>query len=465
MTKPAATDTDYSRVPPQDTESEVALLGAMLIDNSIVDPVMTSIRSEYFYKDAHRIIFEAMQEVYNSGNEIDHLTISHHLRKQDKIEQIGGIVYLANLSKDVSSGYNYGYYTLSIIDKFVRREHIRIFSEGTNNCYDESTDVADIMSYLGGELIKVQEVFAGIKKARELKELANISLDNYFERKRLHLEGEIIGITSGLKKMDKMTGGWQRGDSILLAGRTSMGKTATSLHFALSAARDEKKVQFFSFEMNAERLADRIIIADSQVSADGFKYGTLLESDEKELDYALDRLSKIGIFIDDNSSQNIDQVFAKCRVAKKREQCDLVIIDYIGLIPSSEKRNVREQEVSEISKRIKKYAKELNVPVITLVQVNRALESTANNRPKLSHLRESGALEQDADIVMFVYRPEYYGTKTITIQKEHGAEDIDSEGKGILIVAKQRNGQIGDVLFEHSHGLNVIKDYNYGLPF
>ena len=461
---------ETDKIPPRDLASEINLLGAIIIDPEIIDNVFVGMRAEYFYKESHQLIFYGMKKIYNAGDAIDYITLSNELSSRKKLETAGGLTYLTSLTKNIAGGYNYGYYMASIIDKYVRREYIKACNESIKRNFDESTDIADNISNLNTTLTKIQETFSGIQRGRNIKELANNSIDKYFERKQLNSTGGVIGVNTGLSKLNEVTGGWQKGDSILLAGRTSMGKTAMALHFAQSAFFNGKKVQFFSYEMTAEKLADRIMISLSKVSPDGFKYGNLLSEDEQQLEDAIDLLKDAGCYIDDNSSQNIDQVFSKCRIAQKHGECDLVIIDYISLIPPLEKRQVREQEVSDISKRIKKYAKELNIPVITLVQVNRASETSSTKRPKLSELRESGALEQDADVVIFVYRPEYYSIKEFKYRKykssinDYSEETISSKDMGLLIVAKQRNGKTGDIYFSHSHGMNVISEFKEQEP-
>ena len=446
-----------NKIQPQNIDSEISLLGSILIDSSIVDVVMGTLKPEYFYREAHQIIFQEMVELYNKHVIIDMITIIDQLRKKDKLEAIGGSVYIASLTERVGTGFNYGYYTLSIIDTYVRRSYILLAHKMQEASFNESIDIADIITATNNNLVEISKIFSGIQKAKQIGDLANEALDSYFERKKLRSEGQPIGIPTGLKELTKITGGWQNGDSIILAGRTSMGKTALALHFAISAFKEKKKVQVFSFEMTAIKLADRILVGTSKVNSDAYRYGNLTTEDEQKLESFIDYLKKVGCYIDDNSSQNIDQVIAKMRVAKSKGLCDLGIIDYLGLIPTTEKRGTRELEVASMSAKIKQAAKELNIPIILVVQVNRAVESSTNKRPKLSDLRESGAIEQDADVVLFAYRPEYYGIQQIDVSLN---DTIDSEGMGVIIVAKQRNGPVGDILFKHSHGMNVITGFN-----
>lgn len=452
------------RIPPKDNESEMALLGALMVDQSIADNVMVGMKPEYFYQETHQTIFNAMVQLYKKNVGIDMGTVVNSLTNAGSLDVVGGSVYIMDLTMKISSGYNHGFHMASIIDKYVRREQIRIFNTGMEKSFDLSKDIADTMSEINTELMNVQSIFSGVERAKKLDELAEQSVENYFERKKIRLQGKTIGITTGLRKLDSFTGGWQNGDSIILAGRTSMGKTALAMHFATAAFKSDKKVQIFSFEMTADKLADRIMVGVSRVPADLFKNGNLDNKEEQQLEYGVDYLKDSGVYIDDNTNLNIDQVFAKCRIAKKKGQCDLIIIDYIGLVQPENKNDIREQQVAQMSRKIKKYAKELNVPVITLAQLNRGGESTATKRPKLSDLRESGALEQDADIVIFGYRPEYYGITSIDV----GNDVIETSDMGFAIVAKHRNGPIGDVLFKHSFGMNLIEDYETdsgSLPF
>jgi replicative DNA helicase len=448
--------TDLGKIPPQHIDSEEGLLGSLIIDPSIVDVVMGTLQPEFFYKAAHEWIFRAMQELYNKHLLLDMIAINDQLRKTDQLEGVGGAVYIASLTKQVGTGFNYGYYTLSIIDSYVRRSYIELAGKIETASFDESIDIADIITATNNRLTEIQKIFSGIQKAKQVGELANDALQNYFERKKLRSEGLPIGLPTGLNDLTKITGGWQNGDSIILAGRPSMGKTALALHFAAATFNAGKKVQFFSYEMTAVKLADRILVGQSKVPSDAYRYGNLTTEEEQTLEDTIDELQKVGCFIDDNSSQNIDQVIAKMRVAKSKGLCDLGIIDYLGLIPSHEKKGTRELEVAAMSAKVKQAAKELDIPIILVVQVSRAAEQSSDKRPRLSDLRESGAIEQDADVVIFVYRPEVYGIGQIDVTFN---ETIDSEGMGIAIVAKQRNGPIGDILFQHSHGMNVIKDF------
>jgi len=447
---------ENAKIPPQHIDSEEGLLGSLIKDPSIVDVVMGTLQSEFFYKEAHQRIFQAMRELYNKHLILDMIAINDQLRKTDQLEGIGGAVYIASLTSKVSTGFNYGYYTLSIIDSYVRRSYIELSGKISDASFNESIDVADIITATNNRLTEIQEIFSGIKKARQIGELANDALHDYFERKRLREEGLPIGLPTGLKDLTKLTGGWQNGDSIILAGRTSMGKTALALHFAAASFNAGKTVQFFSYEMTALKLADRILVGQSKVSSEAYRYGNLTTEDEQLLEDEIDALRKVGCYIDDNSSQNIDQIIAKMRVAKSKGLCDLGIIDYLGLIPTHERRGTRELEVAAMSAKVKQAAKELDIPIILVVQVGRSAEQSSDKRPKLSDLRESGAIEQDADLVIFAYRPEYYGIEHIDITFK---ETINSEGIGIAIVAKQRNGPIGNILFQHSHGMNVIKDF------
>ena len=443
------------RIPPADIESEVALLGSVLIDPTILDNVMGTMKPEYFYKEIHQIIFRVMVENYHKQIPLDYISLMNGLKAIDKIETVGGATYITSLTKEVASGSNYGYYTMSVIDSFVRREYIALSYRVTEQCFSNGSDIADIMSEVNRDILEIQKIFSGIQKARQVGELVDEAFEDYFERKKLRESGQYIGIPTGINALTKLTGGWQKGDSIILAGRTSMGKTALALHFAAACFNAGKKVQFFSYEMTAIKLADRVLIGQSKINTNAYRYGNLTVEDEQKAEETIERLRLVGCYIDDNSNQNIDQVIAKCRIAKSKGLCDLAVIDYLGLIPS-ERKDIREQEVASISAKVKKAAKELDIPFITLVQVNRGVEMSTNKRPKLSDLRESGAIEQDADLVIFAYRPEYYGILQIDVSI---SETIDSEGMGIAIVAKQRNGPIGDIMFQHSHGMNVIQDF------
>jgi len=448
------------KVPPQDTKAEQLLLGSMLIDPSIHDNVMLIMTPECFYNQRHASIYDAMRSVYQKRETIDILTTVNALKASNNLERVGGASFVSSLTAGLSSGMNYGSYLGSVYENYARRKLIAYSMQIEGKSYSYADDVDDIMSEANAGLMDVMDLFAGAKKARTIYELADESVTQYFERKKRRESGDTTGIETPLNRLTQITGGWQDGEVIVIAGRTAMGKTAFALHCALTCAMKSKSIQFFSFEMSEVRLADRIVVMNSGVSPDGFKYGNLLDAGESTLEKSLDSLRGMGIYIDDDSNQTIEQVFSKARIAKKNGRCDLVIVDYLQLVKPGKRKEIREQEVADMSRKCKLYAKELNVPVIILAQVGRGAETTADKRPQLKDLRESGAIEQDADMVLFTYRPEYYGIAEI----DHRGETVSTEGLGVIIISKHRNGEVGDVLFRYEKGLTKISDMKRNIP-
>ena len=430
---------EYGKLPPQAIELEETVLGAIMLERDAFDSVIEILKPESFYKDAHRKIFEAIKDLSQKEEAIDILTVTEELKKRKELESIGGAFYIANLTKRVASGANAEFHARIVAQKFIERELIRVASEIQNKAYSQELDVKELLEFSEMSLFKVAE--GHIKKeTQKIGPLIDIAIKQIQEAGK-HIDG-MSGVPSGFTKIDRITAGWQPSDLIIIAARPSMGKTAFVLSMARNIAVDlNKGVAFFSLEMSSLQLVNRLISSETELPSEKIRSGNLREHEWIQLDNKIKRLIKAPIYIDDTPAISIFELRAKCRrLVKRYSDLRVVIIDYLQLMTAGgDFKFNREQEVSTISRSLKALAKELNIPIIALSQLNRSVEMRGGaKRPQLSDLRESGAIEQDADLVAFIHRPEYYGI------------DEDSEGnsyKGIaeIIIAKHRNGAVGDV--------------------
>lgn len=438
---------DYGKIPPQATDLEEVVLGALLLDNSVLENVISVLPSEeVFYKDAHQLIYRSIRKLYGSGKAVDMLTVMEDLRKSESLEKVGGAVYLSNLTSRVASGAHAGEHAMIILQKYVMREAIRISSTLSERAFDESTDAEDMIAEMFTSVNQLQGTLLSNKRGDSLDDVLNQSIDDYFARKSVKQSGETVGIKTPLKALNRITNGWQDSDLIILAARPSMGKTAFAISALMHAAKQKKAAVMFSIEMTSGKIGDRILIGEGHLDASAYRSGTMMEEDEQIAEKTMGDLSGLNVIIHDEPKQTVSEIWGKCRILKGRGQCDLVIIDYVGLINASKERGKsREQEVSEISSSLKAMAKDLNIPVIVLSQLNRGVELRQDKRPNLADLRESGSLEQDADVVIFLYRDEYYNPG-------------QSVGVGEAIVAKHRNGKVGLVEFNYNSSLTRIWD-------
>ena len=412
MTDPA------SIVPPQAVELEEAVLGALMLEKDAVIEVQGLLTPEAFYKETHQIIYKAILDLSMELKPIDLYTVTEKLKQIKKLTAVGGASYLAQLTQKVGSAAHVEFHAKIIAQKYVQRELIRATTEIQKRSYDEASDVTDLIDFAEGEIFKVAEghVKRDVQKSRDILNKTLQMIEEASKR-----EGGFSGIPSGFTHLDRLTLGWQPSDLIIIAARPSMGKTAFVLSLARNVAVDfQKGVAFFSLEMSAEQLMMRLIVAESELDSRSVRNGDLTPEQWKHMETAIKPLSTAPLFIDDTP---------------------LIIIDYLQLMTANtDNRNSnREQEVAMISRSLKAIAKELNVPIIALSQLNRSVESRGGNkRPQLSDLRESGAIEQDADLVAFIHRPEYYG---LTVDED----GTPTEGMAEVIVAKHRNGAVDTI--------------------
>src|SRR6478609_4979879 len=433
----------YGKVPPQAKDLEEAVLGAIMLEKGAFDTVIEILKPECFYVDANQRIFRAFQNLAQNSLPIDILTVVEELKKSEELDSVGGPYYVTKLTNAVVSTANIEAHSRIILQKFVQRELIRISGEIIGEAYEDATDVFDLLDEAESKLFEITNNH--LRKNFDDIETVLVKTINRIEDMRNRQE-DITGVPTGFPSLDRITYGWQPTDLIVLAARPSVGKTAFALNLARSAALHPTKptaVGFFSLEMSSSQLVQRILSAESEIWLEKIARGKLEEHEMKQLyKNGIERLSKAPIYIDDTAALNIFELRAKCRRLKNKHDIGLIIIDYLQLMSGSgDNRNGnREQEISKISRDLKSLAKELKVPIIALSQLSREVEKRKEGAkiPQLSDLRESGAIEQDADVVMFLYRPEYYDITA----NEMGESN---KGETHVKIAKHRNGSLDTV--------------------
>ena len=431
---------EKGKIPPQALDLEEVVLGAMMIDKKGVDEVIDILSPEAFYKDAHKHIFEAIFKLFENSEPVDLLTVSSQLKKDAKLELVGGDFYLISLTQRVSSSAHIEFHARIILQKFIQRSLIKISNEIIEDAYDETKDVFDLLDQAEAKLYEVTQ--GNIKKSTETAQSLVIQAKKKIED--ISNKEGLSGIPSGFDKLDKLTSGWQESDLIIVAARPGMGKTALTLSMARNIAVEHNiPVAFFSLEMASVQLITRLISSETGLSSEKLRTGKLEKHEWEQLNVKVKALEKAPLFIDDTPSLSIFDLRAKARRLASQYGIKMIIIDYLQLMTAggSQKGGNREQEISTISRNLKALAKELSLPVIALSQLSRAVETRGGSkRPLLSDLRESGAIEQDADIVSFIYRPEYY-----KIDEWDDEERSPTEGQAEFIVAKHRNGGLENI--------------------
>ena len=420
------------RVPPQNIEAEQAVLGAMLIKKEAIIEVQEILRPDDFYRETHRIIYEAMIRLQNNDEAVDLVTLTEELRKTDMLDKVGGLGFITQLANIVGTAANVSYHAKIVKEKAELRNLINVATEIAGKAYEDSDEVENIMDEAEKKILAV----ASRQGGGAFESMKNIVLRT-FERINVLYEskGGLTGLSSGFKDLDRLTAGLQKSDLILVAARPSMGKTAFTLNIASYVGLHGGSVAFFSLEMSKEQLMQRMLCSEGGIDASKLRTGQLDEVEWNKLVGVADKMSRAPIYIDDTAGITVMELRSKARRLKAEHGLDLIIIDYLQLMQGRASKNSdnRQQEISEISRSLKALARELDVPVIALSQLSRSVESRQIKKPMLSDLRESGSLEQDADIVMFLYREDYY--------------DKDTENKNIteIIVAKHRNGPVDSV--------------------
>ena len=440
------------RVPPQAIELEEAILGALLIDRDALSKVIDILSSESFYVDGHQKIFEAITQLFGDSDPIDILTVSQRLKKEGELNNIGGEAKLIGLSTRVSSSAHIEFHSRIVVQKHIQRELIRISHNMIEQAYDETNDVLELLDTAEQSLFNISQ--GNLKKNYEGSfELVKQALQKIEDISKK--EG-LSGVPSGFKGVDRVTAGWQKSDLIIIASRPGMGKTALSLSMARNMAIDHKiPVGVFSLEMSSVQLITRLISSETGIGAEKLRKGNLEPIEWQQLSSKVKKLEDAPIFIDDTPALSIFDLRAKCRRLVAQHKVQIIVIDYLQLMTAgvTKSNGNREQEISTISRSLKSIAKELEIPVIALSQLSRAVETRGGSkRPLLSDLRESGAIEQDADIVSFIYRPEYY--------QIHEWDDDGSpcDGQAELIVAKHRNGSLEKVRLRFEGSMAKFSD-------
>ncbi len=433
------TGLSLEQIPPQNIEAEIAVLGSMLISEDAIAQTIETLAPNYFYKDVHRKIFETIVELYDSNSPVDLITLSEELKKKGILEEVGGPAYLALIANSVPSAANVQYYAKMVKEKYILRSLINVSTEIIKRCHQSAEDVDELLDSAEKSIFEIvsHRIEGRVIPIKELIKSSIATIDNLYQRK-----SQITGIPSGFIEFDSLTAGFQNSDLVIVAGRPSMGKSAFACSIAEHVALDEKlPVAIFSLEMSKENLVHRMLCSHARVNAHKVRSGFLSPEDWTRLTSAAGKLLEAPIFIDDTTGINVLELRAKARRLKAHHDIKLLIVDYLQLMRSLSRAENRQQEISEISRSLKDLARELDIPVIAISQLSRATEQRQNRRPQLSDLRESGAIEQDADVVILLFREEYYYPS--------------EENKGIaeVIIAKQRNGPVGVVK------LAFIKEY------
>ncbi|RMG79440.1 MAG: replicative DNA helicase [Bacteroidetes bacterium] len=430
---------EKGKLPPQAVDLEEAVLGAMMLEKAAVNETIDILHDKAFYKPAHNTIFKAIHNLFSRSEPIDVLTVTQELKKMGKLEEVGGAYYISQLTARVGSAANIEHHARIILQKYIQRELIRTSTEIIEYAYDDTTDIFELLDKAESSLFNITD--RNIRKGFDsIPDLLKGAIEQIEEVSKK--EDGVSGVPTGFRGLDKVTSGFQPSDMIILAARPGMGKTAFVLSLARNVAVEHKKaVAIFSLEMSSLQLVNRLIASETEISSEKLKKGDLAPHEWEQLHSKIQPLTDAKIFIDDTPALSVFELRAKCRRLKEQHDIELVIIDYLQLMTvKGDGKGNREQEISTISRSIKGIAKELNIPIIALSQLNRSVETRGGNkRPQLADLRESGAIEQDADMVMFIYRPEYYQIE----EDEKG--NLYPPGYAEVIIAKHRNGSLEDV--------------------
>lgn len=446
---------EYGKIPPQAIDLEEAVLGALMLEENALSRVIDFLKPELFYVKKHEIIFGAIIRLFTTSNPIDILTVTHELKSKGELEDAGGAFYITQLTTRVASAANIEFHARIILQKYIQRKLIEISSEISKDAYEDTTDVLDLLDKAEQKLFSISEN----NLRRDYSDMTNLVRDAIKDIEAAkNQDGSFRGVPSGFSELDRVTAGWQKSDLIILASRPGMGKTAFALSMARNIVIDFKKpVAFFSLEMASLQLVTRLISSETLLPANKLKRGDLKDYEWQQLNSRITRLVDAPLYIDDTPALSIFELRAKCRRMKQQYDIQLIIVDYIQLMSTGgDNKGNREQEISTISRSLKSLAKELNIPIITLSQLNRSVETRGGlKRPILSDLRESGAIEQDADMVLFIYRPEYY-----KIDKDDKGNS--TEGMAEIIIAKHRNGALADIKLRFTPHFALFSDFEQG---
>ena len=426
--------TDSIKVPPQFIEGERAILGGLLLNNDALPKVVASLTSDDFYREAHRLVFEAMTELFNRNEPVDWVTVTAALRKEGTLESAGGIPFLTELVDAVPTAANIEHWAKVVKEKSLLRQIIAAATEIATLSYQDHPNIDEFLGNAEELIFRIgaSRIRSAFVPIRQLMKEGIDTIEKLYDRKEA-----ITGVPSGFRDLDQYTAGFQRSDLVIVAGRPSMGKTSLALNVAMNAAEEGVPSAIFSLEMSKEQIALRLLCSKARVNLKSLRTGYLNQDDWGRLITAAGVISEAPLYIDDTPAITSIELRAKARRLKKEKDLGLVVIDYLQLMKGTGRSDApREQEISEISRSLKALAKELDVPVIALSQLNRKVEERTNKRPQLADLRESGAIEQDADVILFIYRDEVYNK----------SDENPKKGQAEIIIGKQRNGPIGMVM-------------------
>lgn len=457
-TLPAAREL-LDRLPPQSLEAERGIIGSLLLDPELCDEVALHVRAEDFYAAAHAKLFAQLMELHNSGQRVDVTLLVERLRQDNELEEIGGVAYLAEVAASVPVAANAVYYAQIVRDKATLRSLIHSSTEILRDAYDQGQEARELLARAEERIFRILDDKAGGEVAA-IEDVLHEALSRIDAR--IAKGAGVGGMPTGFADLDRLTGGLHESELVILAARPSMGKTALATNVADQVAIDQQRATLFvSLEMSRLELAERMLCSRGRINSQNLRNGFISAADRRKLMETTAEMSRAPLYIDDTPSRTMTEIAANARRLKRRADLGLVVIDYLQLIEPDNPKDPRQEQVAKIARRLKGMARELRVPVLCLAQLNRQAETTKDNRPRLSHLRESGAIEQDADVVMFVHREEYYLSSSEERQRVAGEAEI--------ILAKQRNGPVGEVklawLQDYTRFENLAREsYDFGEP-
>lgn len=460
--KQGALDSIEEQMLPRAIELERAVLGAIMVEPNALSKVLGILRADCFYLPTHEEIFNEIVRLDTLRRPVDLLTVATGMMNNGLLKDNGGIAYLSELTSLVAGGTNIVEHARIIKQRYIARELMLACDRIKRSVHDPAADVADVMEGVNGEIDRINAIVAGEGGMKHVRGVVNGALEAYEVRRENRLKGIFTGIPTGFVELDEITGGWQGGQFVVVGARPSMGKTAVALEMVKTAAKNGIPACMYSLEMSNVSLANRLLLSESDISVERFRNGELNDTEVERLHKAAGILQGLPIYIDDKPAVTINYIRNHSRLMHKRGKCGLIVVDYLQLTGSQVENNRnREQEVSNISRTAKLVAKELNVPFVMLSQLNRESEKRTDKKPMLADLRESGSIEQDADVICLLYRPEYYKIEEI----EYGNYRVSSKGVGVCIVAKQRDGKTGYVFFKHNPSMTKFYPFREENPF
>ena len=405
----------YGKLPPQAIQVEEAVLGALMLEKDAINNVSGIIDTMSFYKDEHQKIFEAIKNIADKQKPVDLLTVTQYLKDNNLIDEVGGIGHIMQLTSRVASAAHIEFHARTIAEKFIQREMIRISSQIQSKAYDDTIDVSDLIDFSRSELSQIDNFIVCANPGKTTKVVAKKALEDLEADVKMNNEGQAPGITTGLNDLDRSTGGWRNTNLITIAARPGVGKTSFALYEAVVAARKGEWVNFYGLEMKSEDLFRILLSGETDIDRSSIRDGKIEEAEWEKINIAVGELEKLPILWIDDPDMNINQIVANTRRNKKAGKCDMVIVDYLQLVQPSDKKTIREQQIAEITRKLKQTALREDIPIIELSQLNRDIDKRTDKEPSLSDLRESGAIEQDSDVVIFLYEKE--GTIKLKISK------------------------------------------------